>query len=114
MMSARTLTITFGALLILSLCTTGFSQDSESNSHPESIGKRSSASESHDLRITQRVKTALAKDSQTNTTVIDVATKDGVVTLTGDIGSHEKAEHAQELVAGIKGVKSVDNELRTR
>ncbi len=34
--------------------------------------------------------------------------------LTGQVDSKATAEHAQQMVAQINGVKSVDNELKTK
>jgi osmotically-inducible protein OsmY len=43
-----------------------------------------------------------------------VAASNGRVKLSGQVGSKAAAEHAQQVVAQIDGVKSVDNELKTK
>jgi len=62
--------------------------------------------------ITLKAKTALLRDAETKHSTIHVKTKSGVVTLSGKVDSEQIAEHAQQVVAGIEGVKEVRNNLK--
>lgn len=53
----------------------------------------------------------LLKDSGLAGLRVDVDTKDGVVTLSGQAKSGQQIDHAVKIASGIKGVKSVKNEL---
>jgi hyperosmotically inducible protein len=63
-------------------------------------------------KITAKAKTALLRDDETKHSTIHVKTKSGVVTLSGKVDSEAIAEHAQQVVAGIEGVKEVRNNLK--
>jgi hyperosmotically inducible protein len=67
-----------------------------------------------DSSLMQRVKAVLASDPSINGARIDVAAKDGTVTLSGEVDSGTSKDHAQQVVAQVDGVKSVDNQLKTR
>lgn len=62
----------------------------------------------NDAAITTRVKAKLLADSITGTTV---DTTNGVVTLTGSVGTAEQKSKAEKHAQGTEGVKSVKNEL---
>ena len=62
---------------------------------------------STDAGITGLVKTKLAADSQVNASEINVATTNGVVTLTGNIDSQEAKDRALKLAGETSGVKEV-------
>ena len=64
-----------------------------------------------DTVITTKVKADLAKDKGTKATDIHVKTKDGVVWLTGTVGSVAEKEKAEEDARAVKGVLDVKNEL---
>lgn len=64
-----------------------------------------------DSVLTTKAKAELLRNEQTKDSTIHVSTHRGVVTLTGEVDSKEKAERAQEVVAQIDGVKNVRNEL---
>ena len=66
-----------------------------------------------DVRITAQVKTALLNDQQILATKIDVTTIDGVVTLSGTVGSRAEEERAITLTRQTPGVKDVKSALRT-
>jgi hypothetical protein len=69
-------------------------------------GVRSSA-------VTALAKAALLKDDQTRHSTIHIHTaKNGVVTLSGRVASKATADHAEEVVARLDGVKSVRNRLK--
>jgi osmotically-inducible protein OsmY len=67
-----------------------------------------------DASITAAVKTKLAADSQVNASEINVDTKDGVVTLTGNIDSHEAKDRAIQIARDTKGVQDVQDMISVR
>jgi hyperosmotically inducible protein len=67
-----------------------------------------------DSYITTKVKAELAKDKGTKATDIHVDTKDGVVMLTGMVGSTAEKELAENDAKMIKGVVSVRNDLKVQ
>lgn len=64
-----------------------------------------------DAWITTKVKAMLLKDSGLAGLKVGVDTKDGVVTLSGHAESGDQIDQAVKIAGGIKGVKSVRNEL---
>jgi hyperosmotically inducible protein len=64
-----------------------------------------------DSYITSKVKAELAKDKGTKARDIHVATKDGVVSLTGLVSSTAEKELASQDAKKIKGVLDVHNDL---
>ena len=67
-----------------------------------------------DPMITGKVKASLAVDSNVRATQIEVATKDGVVTLTGNIDSQSEKDRALEIARSTNGVKSVVDMIAVR
>jgi hyperosmotically inducible protein len=65
-----------------------------------------------DQAITMKVATKLQFNKQLWRTGIQVETKDGVVTLSGNVESKELIAEAARLTAAVDGVKSVRNQLR--
>jgi hyperosmotically inducible protein len=65
-----------------------------------------------DTTITTKVKAELAKDKATKAKDIHVTTKDGVVMLDGAVTSVAEKEKAETDAKSIKGVVSVQNNLR--
>lgn len=64
-----------------------------------------------DAMITARVKTALLTDKRVDGLPIDVDTKNGVVTLKGEVDDAAKIDQAAKLAAAVEGVASVSNSL---
>jgi len=64
-----------------------------------------------DAEITTKVKFELAKDKRVSATDIHVDTKNGVVTLTGDVKNKVDIERAIRIARGVEGVKDVNSEL---
>jgi osmotically-inducible protein OsmY len=64
-----------------------------------------------DDRISDQVRMKLAVDQDVKGGALDVAVKDGVVTLKGRVDSEKGKERATKLAKKIHGVKDVDNEL---
>lgn len=61
--------------------------------------------------LTARVKTELLLNSNTSGMAIDVDSKDGVVTLSGEVKSGEEKELAARIAENADGAKSVMNHL---
>jgi osmotically-inducible protein OsmY len=67
-----------------------------------------------DRDVDRDVKEALRNDSATQKMPIQVAAKDGVVTLTGTVQSWQEEQLAERIADGVWGVKQVQNELKAR
>jgi hyperosmotically inducible protein len=61
-----------------------------------------------DSWITTKVKSELASAKDVKSTDISVTTTEGVVALTGTVGSNRDKYHVIHIVKTVKGVKSVD------
>jgi len=66
----------------------------------------------NDAGITASINAALAKDSELSALKIDVDTHQGRVELKGQAPSRLARERATQLAMAVKGVVSVDNQLR--
>src|SRR5712692_5336998 len=75
---------------------------------------RKARAELKDSILTAKAKAALGKDKQTRHSAIQIATANGIVVLSGRVNSKAGADRAQEIVARLKGVKDVRNELTYR
>ena len=64
-----------------------------------------------DMAITAKVNAALAVDDQLKATQINVDTREGQVTLTGQAPDAQSRERATTLVSAVDGVKQVNNPL---
>lgn len=64
-----------------------------------------------DRRIEDSARQSYVFTTYLNTDAIDVAAKDGIVTLTGSVAADSRKALAGETVAGLAGVKSVENRL---
>lgn len=67
-----------------------------------------------DAMITAKVTTGLAADRILTASRIQVATRDGVVTLKGPAPTPAARERATEIALNVKGVTSVNNQLSVR
>lgn len=61
-----------------------------------------------DAWITTKVKSELAATKGIHSTNIEVHTTDGVVTLSGTVGSNQERTKAEHVASKVKGVKKVD------
>jgi osmotically-inducible protein OsmY len=66
-----------------------------------------------DSTITAGVKAAIGR-SELHAADIDVATREGIVQLSGYVGSAENVATAASVARTVKGVKSVRNDLRLK
>lgn len=122
-MKRRTLVGALTLASALALSPIAFAQENPAPSGPmpmsgasatEQSGAGASAMQQNDPSLMQKVKAALANDPATKDASIDVEAFNGTVKLTGQVDSKVTAEHAKQVVAQIDGVKSVDNELKTK
>jgi hypothetical protein len=67
-----------------------------------------------DASITTKVKAAILKDPELKVTEINVETYKGIVQLSGFVSSKADADKAVEVARGVKGVKSVQNDMRLK
>jgi hyperosmotically inducible periplasmic protein len=66
---------------------------------------------SSDMNITAKVNAALAVDDKLKATQINVDTRDGQVTLSGQAPDAQSRERATTLAQAVDGVKQVNNQL---
>jgi len=64
--------------------------------------------------ITAAVNAGLIKDSELSAIKINVDTKDGVVTLTGEAPSQAAKDRAGDIAKAVQGVSSVTNNLTVK
>ena len=64
-----------------------------------------------DSFITTKIKSQLATDDFLKSFQISVETYQGAVQLSGFVNSQKAVDKAGEIVRGVKGVKSLDNNL---
>ena len=67
-----------------------------------------------DSTITVGVKEAITRSTELNAADIDVATREGIVQLSGYVSSAENVATAASVARTVKGVKSVRNDLRLK
>jgi len=67
-----------------------------------------------DASITAAVKTKLAAEKLATLTKIDVDTRNGAVTLTGNVESEGMRRRAAEIASGVNGVREVVNNLKVQ
>lgn len=65
-----------------------------------------------DSNITTKVKSKLANDPALNLFKIDVDTRQGVVTLAGNVPTEDRKRRAADLTTAIEGVRMVENLLQ--
>jgi hypothetical protein len=64
--------------------------------------------------VTSKIKAKMALDDVVNAGDINVDTEEGVVTLTGDVGSKDEERRAVRIANETRGVTKVVNRLRVR
>lgn len=68
----------------------------------------------HDEAISAGVRSAIRRDPELKVSDLDVNTYQGVVRLSGFVSSADSVAAAASVVRTVKGVKSVDNDLRLK
>lgn len=71
-----------------------------------------SAQDKEDDRMVDEVRLKLAADVSVNGGAIEVDAKAGVVTLRGRVKNEKARAKAEKLAKKVKGVKSIDNQLK--
>ncbi|MFH1872733.1 MAG: BON domain-containing protein [Pseudomonadota bacterium] len=64
-----------------------------------------------DAVVTSKIKTAIFQDSTLKATEINVETHQGIVQLSGFVKSRADINQAVRLTRGVKGVKSIKNDM---
>ena len=67
-----------------------------------------------DTRIESEVKARLVAEKDANLTRLGVVSREGTVTLSGNVVSSEQRTRAEELATGVRGVSRVVNTLQVR
>ena len=67
-----------------------------------------------DSYITTKVKAAILQEPKLKSTEINVETFKGIVQLSGFVSTRESINKAVEVAEGVKGVKSVKNDMRVK
>ena len=93
----------------LAIAFTGLAPLSVESAHAADNAKMESDQPVTDTWITTKVKAELATTDGVKSTEIDVKTVDGVVTLTGVLGTPLAVKKAVAAAESIKGVKKVDH-----
>jgi osmotically-inducible protein OsmY len=71
----------------------------------------SDAASVDDATITKNVKKALASNADIAKQKVQVETSDGVVTVTGQVNDQQHTSKIVQVIASVKGVKSVNNQI---
>lgn len=61
--------------------------------------------------MVKRIYAALARDSRINMAYVEVSCQDGTAILRGKVESEDLRSSAEAVVAGVPGVKRVENRL---
>jgi hyperosmotically inducible protein len=77
-----------------------------------SSGNRKMGQQRTDSSITGAVKEQLARDQAATLTDVAVVTRDGIVSLTGDVPTMEDKARAGRLAREVNGVRNVENNIR--
>jgi len=64
-----------------------------------------------DAYLSDMIRSRLAADQIVKGGAIDVDVRNGVVTLKGKVEEEKQKSKAEKIAKGVKGVKSVDNQL---
>ncbi|AZY48715.1 BON domain-containing protein [Bordetella avium] len=78
----------------------------------EAQPKQSVGEYASDAAITAKVKAAIVADKDLSALDIAVETNNGVVTLTGTVGTAFQADRAAIVTRGVDGVKQVKNDVK--
>lgn len=84
--------------------------DQATKTTPKKVKANTNAA-TDDASITAAIKEKFAAAHSTKNATIDIAVKDGVVTLTGKVKSGPQKGSATRMAQAVPGVKSVDNLL---
>ena len=100
------------SLLCFALVGAAFAgQNKNAKAPAKPAAPKAAAAPVDDAAITAAVKDKLSKTPSLKTATINVATKDGVVTLTGAVKTGGLKGVATNVAKSAKGVKKVDNQI---
>jgi hyperosmotically inducible protein len=119
--------VTAGTVCVLPM-TQAFSQDSAAGREMHSSGQdlksaaastgesaehavHGTADQMSDATLTTKVKSALLSNERTRKSSIHVESDHGTVTIDGAVRSRAKAKYIGSVVAGVSGVRNVQNKL---
>ncbi|PKO93415.1 MAG: hypothetical protein CVU15_02410 [Betaproteobacteria bacterium HGW-Betaproteobacteria-1] len=93
--------------------TTGHTNDADTGTRAGEMRANSpSDGKVDDASVAINVEKALKADSLTSALDIEVKVSSGVATLTGEASGMRWKSRAEEVAAGVKGVKSVKNDIK--
>lgn len=75
---------------------------------------RHSGKHASDAEITNKVRLALARARDIDSTDIDVETRAGIVRLSGEVENPKQVARVKQLAARVEGVKKIDSLLTAR
>ena len=97
---------------ILTLCTALVIGGALITGSAHAVNKADEKTPITDTWLTAKTKIALFADARVKGSEINVETSQGLVMIRGKVDSDEAKQAAEEITAGIDGVKSVRNELQ--
>lgn len=97
-----------GVALALSLAATAVVSAEGVKHTPDPVAASASPTTRGDDAVTGAVKASFGSESSVNSENIEVMTDQGVVHLTGSVGSEEEKLAAAQLATDIEGVRKVD------
>ncbi|WPO99834.1 BON domain-containing protein [Pseudomonas sp. HR96] len=83
----------------------------DSNTTRLEVDTRKTEDSLSDAWITSKVKASLVLDRHLDGLSIDVATKAGIVSLTGDVANADQKDMAVQMARNIRGVRGIDADL---
>ncbi|WP_394777330.1 BON domain-containing protein [Undibacterium sp.] len=113
-MQNRKLIAPIFAAALLSLGASSFAADAVTAQADKPTTTQKAAVAVDDSVITAKVKSALVSDKEVSALKINVTTKQGVVILTGAVPSAEAGDRVIKMIAGIEGVKDIQNQLQVK
>lgn len=94
--------------LIAAFTAAPLAQVAAQDSMPKASSNQTVPDKAADAWITTKVKSEFATTKGVDATDISVDTNDGVVRLSGHVGSSAEKMKAEQVARAVKGVKSVD------
>jgi hyperosmotically inducible periplasmic protein len=77
-------------------------------------GRQNVAEYADDSTITNTIRARFVEDSVVHVLDVGVTTLNGNVRLTGRVNSERESQRAEQIARGVKGVRSVSNEIALR
>jgi osmotically-inducible protein OsmY len=107
----RTLLVAVTSAGLLAGCAWFKSMTSSGSDQPAPARPAAAAPAADDTTVTNEVKAALAADPELSGQKITVQSAQGAVQLKGEIKTIALRRKAETVAKGVKGVKTVDNQL---